>query len=45
MPEADFVRRMQEFRTGKPGATVMNRIAQGYSDEEFALLASHFAHP
>lgn len=43
-PEADFVRKMQEFRADKRQATVMNRIARGFDDAEFALLAKYFSH-
>jgi sulfide dehydrogenase cytochrome subunit len=42
---ADFIATMQAFREGKgnPQPTVMDRIARGYTDEEFALMAAHFA--
>lgn len=43
-PEAEFIHRMQDFRTGKRPATVMDRIARGYSDEDFAALAKFFGH-
>lgn len=43
-PEADFIRRMQDFRAGKRQSTVMDRIARGYSDEDFAILAKYFSH-
>lgn len=32
---------MRQFREGKRYATVMNRIAKGYSDEEIKLLATY----
>jgi sulfide dehydrogenase cytochrome subunit len=32
---------MKEFRDGKRYATVMNRIAKGYSDDEIKLLADY----
>jgi cytochrome subunit of sulfide dehydrogenase len=34
---------MQEFRTGKRPATVMDRIAKGFSDEETAAIAAWLA--
>lgn len=33
---------MQQFKTGARPATIMNRIAKGYSDEEIASVARHF---
>jgi sulfide dehydrogenase cytochrome subunit len=44
---ADFIAAMQAFREGKgtPQPTVMDRIARGYTDEEFALMATRFARP
>lgn len=42
--EAEFVRQMQEFRAQRRRATVMDRIAKGYSDEEVAALATYFNH-
>ena len=35
--------RMQAFKSGKRASTVMGRIAKGYSDEEIAAIADHFA--
>lgn len=32
-----------EYKSGASSATVMNRIARGYSDEELALLAAWYA--
>ena len=34
---------MQEYKKDARHATVMNRIAKGYSDEEIALMADYFA--
>jgi sulfide dehydrogenase cytochrome subunit len=44
LPEAEFLRRMQAFRDGQRKATVMDRIARGYRDEDFAALAKYFNH-
>jgi sulfide dehydrogenase cytochrome subunit len=44
IPEAEFVRRMKAFRDGQRSATVMDRIAKGYDDEDFAALAKYFNH-
>jgi sulfide dehydrogenase cytochrome subunit len=44
---AEFIAIMQGFREGRWTAppTVMDRIARGYRDEEFALMAARFARP
>jgi sulfide dehydrogenase cytochrome subunit len=34
---------LTEFKTGKRSATVMGRLAKGYSDAEIKALADHFA--
>lgn len=34
---------LQDFRTGRRPATIMQQIARGYSDQEIAMLASYFA--
>lgn len=42
--EADFITQaLTEFKTDKRSATIMNRLAKGYSDEEIALIAAWFA--
>ena len=38
-----FIRTWQEFRAGERSATIMNRIAPGYTDEEVAALAEYFS--
>ncbi len=40
---AEFVSLMQAFRTNQREATVMGRIARGYTDEQVAVLAAHYA--
>jgi sulfide dehydrogenase cytochrome subunit len=37
---ADIVAALQEFRTGKRPATVMDRIAKGFSDDEANAIAA-----
>jgi sulfide dehydrogenase cytochrome subunit len=44
MPEAEFLQRMKAFRDGQRRATVMDRIARGYRDEDFAALAKFYNH-
>lgn len=44
IPETEFVRRMKAFRDGQRSTTVMDRIARGYRDEDFAALAHYFNH-
>ncbi len=41
----EFVAVMKAFRDDQRNPTVMNRIARGYSDEEFALMAIRYAKP
>ncbi|MGY6634731.1 MAG: c-type cytochrome [Alkalilacustris sp.] len=40
---ADFLRTWEEFRMDGRPATIMNRIARGYTDAEIAALADYFA--
>jgi sulfide dehydrogenase cytochrome subunit len=42
MPETEFVRIMRAFKSGQRRSSVMNRIAQGYRDEDFIVLARFF---
>jgi sulfide dehydrogenase cytochrome subunit len=39
----EFVRVWEEFRANERPATIMNRIAPGFTDEEVAELAAYFA--
>ena len=41
--EIYMVDTMKAFKSGERPATVMGRIAKGYSDEEFKLMGSYFA--
>jgi cytochrome subunit of sulfide dehydrogenase len=43
LDRAAIVRAMQEFRSGKRTATVMDRIAKGFTDDEIQALAAWFA--
>ncbi|TAD90857.1 MAG: cytochrome C [Alphaproteobacteria bacterium] len=43
MDPATFQRLWGEFRANQRPATIMNRIARGYSDQEVATLAAYFA--
>ncbi|TNF38432.1 MAG: c-type cytochrome, partial [Gammaproteobacteria bacterium] len=38
-----FIDAMEAFKTGKRPATIMDRIAKGYSDEETILMAEFFS--
>jgi sulfide dehydrogenase cytochrome subunit len=40
--ESEFIRLMRDFRSGKRSASVMNRIAPGYTDEDFKALAQFY---
>ena len=39
----DFLRTWEEFRTDRRPATIMNRIARGYTEVEAAALADYFS--
>jgi cytochrome c553 len=39
----DIIAAMDAFRSGKRPATVMDRIAKGYSDDETAAIAAWYA--
>jgi len=39
----DFVQVWEEFRQGNRPATIMGRIARGYTEAEVAALAAYFA--
>jgi sulfide dehydrogenase cytochrome subunit len=41
--EAQLVQALQEFKTDRRPATVMNRHAKGFSDEEIVLIAREIA--
>jgi len=41
-PRQLMIQNMKAFRDGTRAATVMNRHARGYSDEEIELLANYF---
>jgi cytochrome c553 len=41
--QAAIVRALLEFRSGQRPATVMDRIAKGFTDEEIQALAAWFA--
>lgn len=42
-PAEYFVETMKAFKSGARKATVMDRVAKGYSDEEIALMGDYFA--
>ncbi|QKT02624.1 cytochrome C [Ectothiorhodospiraceae bacterium 2226] len=42
LSEEVFVRAMQDFKSGARPGTIMNRIARGYRDEDFVLMARYF---
>lgn len=44
MDRARFIAAMREFQSGSRPATVMNRIAKGYNEEELAAMAAFFHH-
>jgi cytochrome c553 len=43
LDRAAIVKAMQEFRAGQRTATVMDRIAKGFTDDEIQALAAWFA--
>lgn len=42
-PAAELVAAMNAFRANERPATIMGRIARGYTDAEIAAMAAHFA--
>lgn len=43
LPESAFLEAMRAFRAGQRPATVMDRIAKGFTDEEIKQLAAYFS--
>ena len=43
LPEAMLLEAMRAFRAGQRPATVMDRIAKGFTDDEIKQLAAYFA--
>ncbi len=43
LERAAIVRAMQDFRSGKRAATVMDRIAKGFTDDEIQAIAAWYA--
>jgi sulfide dehydrogenase cytochrome subunit len=43
MAETEFVRAMQDFRSGKRLSTLMGHVANGFSDNEVRAMAKYFA--
>ena len=39
-----IIRRMHQFRSGERQATIMNRLAKAYNDEQIARIAKYIAH-
>lgn len=42
-PLDDLIAKLKAFKEGTAEATIMNRLARGYSDEEIAALAAYFS--
>jgi len=43
MPEYVMIETMKGFKSGDINSTIMGRIAKGYTDEQFELMAGYFA--
>jgi sulfide dehydrogenase cytochrome subunit len=43
LSEKEFVRAMEDFRSGKRSATLMDLVANGFSDSEIRAMARYFA--
>jgi len=41
-PEDEFIASMREFKSGQRVSSIMNRIARGYTEEDFVNLAQFF---
>lgn len=42
-PEADLLRALRDFKSGRRKSSIMNRIAAGYQDADLVELAHQFA--
>jgi cytochrome c553 len=40
---SEFMKAMQEFKSGEREASIMKRHAAGYTDAEFEAMAAYFA--
>lgn len=43
MAETEFVRAMQDFRSGRRASTLMGHVAKGFDDNQIRAMAKHFA--
>jgi cytochrome c553 len=43
LDQARIMQKLTEFKSGVRPATVMQQIVKGYSDDQLALIAAHFA--
>ena len=43
LDQARIARAMEEFRSGKRAATIMDRIAKGFTDDEIQAIAAWYA--
>ncbi|HEX5683973.1 MAG TPA: c-type cytochrome [Ideonella sp.] len=43
IPAERFIERMQSFKSGAPGPTVMHQIAKGFNDAQIQQMAAYFA--
>ncbi len=43
LDKAYFVKSMQEFKSGARAATVMKRLASGYTEAEYELMGEYFS--
>jgi cytochrome c553 len=43
MPAAEIAAKMTAFKSGKLSATIMDRIAKGFSDDEIRAIAAWYA--
>jgi len=44
-PAAETIAALRAYRAGQRPATIMDRIARGYTDAEMAAIAAYFAAP
>jgi len=42
-PKEKILRKLQEFRSGEKPSSIMQQIANGYTDAQLELIASYFA--
>lgn len=43
MPKAQFVQAMNDFKSGKRASTLMQKVAEGFTEADYAAMGDYFA--